>query len=66
MTRMSNKRITSTSGNTGERVHKGLLSAVQRVEKLKPKALDALTRKIVKKEEKEFLVPTVSTKRSNK
>ncbi len=51
--RMSDKRITSTSGDNGERIHKGLLSTVQRIEKLKPKALDALARKIVK-EEKEF------------
>jgi len=57
---MTSKRITSTSGN-GEKVHKGLLSKVQRVEKLKSKALDALTRKIVKKEEKEFLISTVFT-----
>ena len=51
---MSDKRITSTSDNNGERVHKGLLSRAKRVEKLKPKAVKALVRKILKEEEADF------------
>ena len=51
---MTNKRITSTSCSNGERAHKGLLSIAERVEKLKPKALKALTRKIMREEKADF------------
>lgn len=67
MTRMSDKRITSTSGNNGERVHKGLLSKVERVGNLKPKALKALTRKILREEKgfpyQQFLPEGMANKR---
>jgi hypothetical protein len=56
VTRMSNRRITSTTGKGGERVLKGLLSKVERIGKLKAKAVEALLRRTLKKEkEDEFL-----------
>ena len=51
---MSDKRITSTSDDNGGGAHKGLRSKVQRIEKLKPKAVKALTRKILREERDDF------------
>ena len=52
--RMSAKKITSTNSHEGERKYKGLLPSLEgvktKVEKLKPKALKAQTRKILKEE----------------
>ena len=54
---MSSKKITSAVCNDGVEVNKGLLpdgaerTEVERIEKLKPKALKALTRKILKEEQ---------------
>ena len=52
---VTSKKITSTNPPIGEREYKGLLLQgvkIARVNKLKPKALKALTRKILKEEEK--------------